>query len=343
MGFLNRRKKLFAPPTGLTTTPRGVQRSLPFAFDKDGASAALIGANDPFRKSNGVFMQKYDAFDLALDKINFKGIRLNPILIVDGSGSMSREYSSGAMWKLIERILAFALHVSPTGTVTVIVYGTDIGAPVVVNRSNYKDLPKLIKVPFSYTNMADAFAAAFELAKQSDIPSVILNATDGDPYTPRKPNELDNTTRTSNVVMDTSGHPIWVKNFALKEVPYLNDMDNLPSRVQILQDDDNNPIDLQGNLIPPSGNTPLVLYRNDAVALQNGDKIPGTNELVAGNGIRLMDNVDSQSCDPHTVTDAEFADLTVCELPSWIEVSVRVGTITDFPSNALRQDFNITT
>lgn len=309
-----------------SSIPRIVKMSLPYACDQAHKPAVILSKEE--RTANVSLAKRYDIVGAMLASMGMGGIRLNPIVALDGSGSLKGEYLNGNIWKLIERTLAFALQVSATGSVTVLVYGSEVSGPVIVNRSNYKNMAQIIKPDFSFTNMAAAFTAALELAKNSTVPSVILNITDGNPYTGRR--GASDEELTTDAIIETASYPVWVKNLALAEVSFLNKVDDLPSRIEILKDANEDPIDLSGHPIPAGSNIPLVLYRNDAAARQNGDKVPGSNKLVPGDGIRVLDNVDSQSVDPYNDSDEVFAKKMLNELLGWVTVAARVGLITGF-------------
>jgi hypothetical protein len=109
----------------------------------------------------------------------------------------------------------------------------------------------------------------------------------------------------SNAVIKASGYPVILKNMAVKSVPYLEEIDDLPSHFDIRKDDNTGE-----PVLKPNGD--LDIYINPA-------------------GLRLVDNVDSKGIDPFKATDAEFAAAMADELPSYLEVAGRVGLLTGVP------------
>lgn len=301
--FGSRTKKPFAPPPGLNTTPQGLVRSARFEYDGGGQPAvSLTKVQSSGSGAPAVSLVKgYQAAQQALTNVDLAGIRMEVIVLLDGSGSMYDEYQRqrgqelSIVEKLLVRTLGFCLNVDRNGKIPVIVYGRGVNAPVDIDLGNYQRAPQLIKPDFGTTNMTGALRTAMQLANANDILTLIVNITDGDP---------NDRVSMSNEVIASSGHPVFLKNLAIKLVPYLEEIDDLPSRNEIQKDASGNPV--------KDGQDMLVLETNPA-------------------GLRLIDNVDSQEVDPFTATDEQFARIIAEEISSYVEVAARVGLLTDVP------------
>lgn len=338
MGFL---KKLLGSPTprpsyvvpddlkGARLTPRVVLSSSTFKFVRATPATQL---SDMFRKEHISLSKRADDAAQALADIEMLGGRFDVIVLVDGSYSMKNEYKiptggqhkESAVQRLVERVLGFAMQVDPDKKIPVIMYGSSAAPAVEINETNYQNAASVINPDFGSTNMADAFRMALEMAKASGTTTIIINITDGGPNS--KP-------LTTDQVIDTASHPIFVKNLAIKSDagPYLKKIDDLPSRIEILKDENGKPVlDSENN---------LVLYQNDAQARDRGDKIPGTEQVVNGDGIRVIDNVDSKAVDPYNDSDEEFMAKMVDELNTWVEVAARVGILLGVPG--ITQQFTL--
>ncbi|MGD8374468.1 MAG: VWA domain-containing protein [Candidatus Woesebacteria bacterium] len=245
----------------------------------------------------------YDAATEALRKVGLLGIQMRFIFLLDGSGSMSQDYASSAIWTMLTRGLGFALNCDLTKRIAVIVYGTNVSKPVYLDMENYQNASRLIKPPFSFTNMADAIAEARALAATYDLPTIICNLTDGNPMVPGRYNAEGLTT---DQFIASSGEPVLIKNWAIRPVTYLKTVDDLPSYYEIRKDCKGNPI------LDASGN--LIFDINPA-------------------GVRLIDNVDSKAFnpDPRVTSVDELAFYMADEVNQWLEASGRVGIITGVP------------
>lgn len=293
----------WSPPSGLVTTPQRLVRTVPFVFDPSGQPAfshqQLV---DLDKGGDFVDLDKgYNAAAEALAHRKLKGLRLRVIVIVDGSGSMRGEYSRRQVQKMLVRTLGFTLNVVPKRPnerepqIPVFVYGYGVSGPVMVGPSNYEQAPSLIRPDFGTTAMTEAFDAAMALADSYEMLTVIINITDGNP---------NNKITMSNSVIGSSGKPVMLKNLAVKKVSYLEEIDNLPSQYEIDLNPDESPrLDADGN---------LIIVHNP-------------------NGIRLIDNVDSQEIDPYSATEQQFAAALAEEIGTCVEVMGRVGHLTGVP------------
>lgn len=286
-------------------SPRGVQRTLPFAYDPDQRPAFLPGVD--FRKQHGVLMQKFDAAEAALRTVGFLGLRMEVIVLLDGSTSMKADYRTGLVGTMLQRALVFALPLAPSHQIPVVVYETRVRKPTVIDTSNYQRANELIGRPDGWTNMADAYLTAIDMAKRNTLPTMLINITDGNPRTDSGNNER----RTTSAIMDTSSYPIFNKILSVRPVTYLQQLDDMESRVEIHKD-------RYGNVLRDA-QTNLSFYENHR-------------------GVRLIDNVDAKSPedfhpDPYRCSDADFAQAMVEELEDWIEIAAHVGILTGVPGH----------
>jgi hypothetical protein len=316
MGFRDRSrhttKMPFTPPPGLITEPVRMHRSVPFVFDRTGKSAFEIKpATIDMMKRRIDLSKAVEAAKDALSGIDMAGLRLRIIVLVDGSGSMSGIQELVKL--MLVRALGFTLNVSPDQTAIMIAYGDSVSKPVTVSINNYQEAYQLINPDFGYTNMAEALDVATNMADGYNMATLIINISDGNPY--GKANAVLNAT---NAYIRMSGRPIMAKNLAVKPVSFFSDVDDLPSQVEfeVERDSRGKPLlDIDGNAKPVlDGNGNLILVRNP-------------------HGIRLIDNVDSQTLDPRTATDKELARKLAAEIPTWLEMSANVGTITGVPGH----------
>lgn len=303
MGLFSKRT---AQSPAVSTPARARQqltRSVAFQYNEGGKPVVSLSKATRNSSSHISLVKGYDAATEALRKVGLLGVKMRFIFIVDGSGSMKRDYDNGSVWTMLTRGLGFGLNCDPTKSIAVIVYGSTVNEPVYLNESNYQNASQLIKPPFTCTNMSDALAAARALAATYELPTMIVNITDGNPYLPGRHNEEKLTTAQ---FIASSGEPVQIKNLAIRPVTYLEVVDNLPSYYEIRKGRDEKPVlDTNGN---------LIIDINPA-------------------GIRLMDNVDSQAFnpDPRVTSEEQFARYLAEEVNPWLEVSGRVGTITGVP------------
>jgi hypothetical protein len=297
MSFFSRRPA-FTPPLGLSLTPQRLMKTVRFVYDEQGTPAfAKDGKLDKLAKSGAhdKLLKGQQAGEEALKNLELRGLRAQMIVLLDGSGSMMSDYRNGKVKQMLIRTLGFTLNLDPDGEIPVIVYGGSVNRPVDINTGNYQQADQLVRPDFGSTSMTQALATALELAAKYGMLTIIVNITDGNP---------NNQVTMSNQVILSSGYPCIVKNLAIRPVSYLQEIDTLPSQIEVKKDANDNPV--------RDANGDLILERNPA-------------------GIRLIDNVNSQAFDPGSVTDAQFAAYVAEEIPVIVEVMGRVGILTGVP------------
>lgn len=307
MGLFNRTQKQYTPNPGVSTAPQQLVKSVPFVFDGSNQPAVSLekvsvkgSVVDLTKSSEHVSLVKsHQAAEKALTLVDLPGIRMEVVVLVDGSGSMSPLYGGGHVQKMLIKALGFGLNVDADGQIPVIVYGHGVSKPVVITPSNYLDAPNLIKPDMGYTNMGDAMEEALKIVEAADKLVLIINITDGNPY--GKPDAI---ARMDRATIKSSGYPCMLKNLAVASVPYLEQLDDMPSQIEIDTDASGNPV--------RDANDNLVLSKNPQ-------------------GIRLIDNVDSKAINPLTASEDEWAAAFADELGTCIEVMARVGHLTGVP------------
>ena len=290
-------RRKFTAPAGLNTAKQRVMQSVPFVFDNKNLPAFSMEKLDKLAKQpqHDKLLKGQRAGEEALKGLGLRGLRMQVIVILDGSGSMTHDYHSGKVQRLLVRTLGFALNLDADGEIPVIVYGYNIHKPVMINTENYLNAPRLVPFEGGGTPMTEAFIAALKLAATYNMLTMIVNITDGDP---------NNQVTMSNEIIRSSGLPILVKNMALRPVPYLKTVDTLPSQIEVEKDANDEPV--------YDGDHNLVLVQNP-------------------DGIRLIDNVSSVDLDPDTADDDEFATKFAAEIDSGVELMGRVGILTGVP------------
>lgn len=278
--------------SGELLTRQRRRRSVPLRFDPDSRLADLSALDElvDVRLLKGI-----DAAREALRAVGLLGLHAKLIVLVDDSGSMS------ANWKLIQqllvRLVGFGLLLSPSvdeATIPMLAYGRYDAEPIIIHRRNYPQAAHLLQPTFQGTPMAEAFERAVELSWHNDTLTIIINLTDGWP---------DREQAMTNNVIRFGGQPGILKNVALTRVPFLDRLDDMPSRVQVCTDGQRPLRDRHGH---------LLLHTNPR-------------------GRRLIDNVSSVVLDPRNATDLQFAQAIAREIKEIIEVMARAGLLRGVP------------
>lgn len=169
---------------------------------------------------------------VALDKRNLAGIRAQAVLVLDHSLSMYSDYANGRVQQLVERVLSFALQIDEDGTVPVIPFDSGLRASVNVTSNDYRDVVnKRIwqQHNMSSTNLAAALGVVRDMAKTTDLPLYAAVVTDGNP---------DSKKAATDIVCDLARYPVFIKFLAIRDVPYLQELDDLPDSKRLLDNVD---------------------------------------------------------------------------------------------------------
>lgn len=199
---------------------------------KDPAGAPAVNLSKLRDGGHLDLAKRADKAGIALAKRNLSGIRAQAVLVLDHSGSMYADYANGKVQTLVERVLGFALQIDVDGSVPVMPFDSralpsvDVGVDTyqgVVNRAIWKP------TNMGSTNLADALTEVRAMAAATDAPIFCVVVTDGDP------NSRDDTTR---VVCDLARYPVFLKFVAIRDVPYLQQLDDLPAGRRLLDNVD---------------------------------------------------------------------------------------------------------
>ena len=178
-------------------------------------------------------VKKADAVGLALGLRGLRGIRANVITVLDRSGSMYRDYASGAVQQLVERALGFALQVDVDGMIPVIGFADDADAPVDVTVANYQGvIGRDIAMPYGTTNMTAAMAVVRQYAEVTDLPLIVIVVADGGP---------DDPASTTRAFCELAAYPVFFKLLAVRPVDYFATLDDLGGDRRLLDNVDAKP------------------------------------------------------------------------------------------------------
>lgn len=163
---------------------------------------------------------------VSLSKRNLAGIRAQCLLYLDHSGSMRADYASGRIQALVERALAFTLAVDTDGEIPVTPWDTLLHQTATVTTANYHgvvDRQLWHRTQMGRTALHLALADILDRAVRAradaaTTPLFAIIVTDGNPD--RKP-------AATRLVCELSHHPVFLKFLGLRDVPYLDELDDL--------------------------------------------------------------------------------------------------------------------
>jgi len=182
--------------------------------------------------SNTILKQKFEAAGAALQAKGMQGIRAQAVCVLDFSGSMSGDYLSGEVQTLTERFLAFALQIDADGEIPVIPFESRRLPTINVNQNNFQGVIQrelLDKHYMGSTNLAHALEEVRNIARTTDAPLFVGVVTDGNP---------DSISETTKIVCDLANYPVFIKFMALRDVPYLRELDDLDNTKRLLDNVD---------------------------------------------------------------------------------------------------------
>jgi hypothetical protein len=184
------------------------------------------------QKGGSILRQKSEAAGAALAKKGLHGIRAEALCVLDYSGSMHGDYSSGAVQQLTERFLAFALQIDGDGTIPVIPFASRRLPTVDVTLDNFQGVVEreiVRKHGMGSTNLSHALEEVLSIARTTDSPLFVGIVTDGSP---------DSREDTTRLVCELANYPVFIKFMALGSVPYLQDLDDLDDSKRLLDNVD---------------------------------------------------------------------------------------------------------
>ena len=201
-------------------------------------SVKLIRQNGPavsretVSSSGGVDLtKKFDKAGISLSKKGLDGVRAQAVLVLDYSGSMSTDYSTGTVQTLVERALGFALQIDADGKIPVIPFASSVLPIVEVTLANYQGVVQreVMKHQMGSTNLTDALQLVKHMSDQSEEPIFCIVVTDGYP---------DNARSCKQLVIQLAGYPVFIKFLGIREVQFLHELDDLPDTERLLDNVD---------------------------------------------------------------------------------------------------------
>lgn len=207
---------------------------------KDPSGAPAVNLTKVREEGHLDLAKRAEKAGIALSKRGLDGIRAQAVLVLDHSGSMHGDYANGKVQTLVERILGFALQIDVDGVVPVIPFDSRVLPAVNVGYAadqsrgvvGYTDVVnKAIWKPnaMGTTELAGALEAVRDMARDTTEPIFCVVVTDGNP------NRIPPTTA---VVCDLARYPVFIKFVAIREVPYLQQLDDLPNSQRLLDNVD---------------------------------------------------------------------------------------------------------
>jgi hypothetical protein len=171
---------------------------------------------------------------ISLSKRGLDGVRAEGVLILDHSGSMRADYRSGAVQKLVERALGFALQIDADGKIPVIAFDRRVWPAVEVTVDNYAgvvDRDIWHRDQMGSTDLAAALGELMAIADSTDAPIFAIVVTDGVP---------DSKPAATKLVCELARYPAFIKFLAIKPDArgYLQDLDDLDASKRLLDNVD---------------------------------------------------------------------------------------------------------
>lgn len=165
---------------------------------------------------------------ISLSKRDLSGLRGAVRLYVDHSRSMElasfKDYSNGNVQRLVERALGYAFQLDSDGKIPVIAFDSELWPEVVVDQSNYQGIVEA-KIWHPRQMRGTKFVPIMEdllnEAKSTAEPIFAVIVTDG------SPSDRAHATR---LVIELARYPVQIKFLAIREVDYLQELDDLEVR-----------------------------------------------------------------------------------------------------------------
>lgn len=209
---------------------RTVARTVPIVKDATGSPAVSL---DKVESTGGVDLRKKtEVVSLNLTKKGMGGVRAQVMVILDHSGSMHSDYANGKVQDLVERFLGFALAVDIDGEVPIIAFDSRVHDAVNVNMTNYKDVVATQiwkRSSMGTTDLTAALKVVRDEASKTDAPLFVAIVTDGSP---------DHRATAKELVIDLARYPVFLKFLAVRDVPFLRDLDDLGDDKRLLDNVD---------------------------------------------------------------------------------------------------------
>lgn len=188
-------------------------------------------ARDTVQNTGGSDLaKKFDKAGLALSTAGLHGIRAEAILVVDHSGSMRRDYTTGMVQVVVDRALAFALQIDIDGKIPVIPFDTKLWPTVMVGLDNYLNVVNrevFRRDEMGGTYLAPALKVVLAEAKKATAPIFVILVTDD------SPTDAD---AVDTVLNELARYAVFVKVLSLVDAPFWTRRDTMtvPGRVDNL-------------------------------------------------------------------------------------------------------------
>ncbi|HEX4662345.1 MAG TPA: VWA domain-containing protein [Candidatus Saccharimonadales bacterium] len=191
--------------------------------------------------------KRADKAGVSLSRRDLSGFRGQVRVYVDHSQSMewqsNEDYSNGNVQKLVERALGFALQIDVDGSIPTLAFDSQLWPAVEVTVNNYqgvvnRDIWRPNKM--GGTSFSCVFEDVLREARMTKVPLMVIIVTDGSP---------GDRARATELVKQTASYPVFVKFLAIRSVDYLEELDNLPDSVRLLDNVDAKSFD--GRDCPP--------------------------------------------------------------------------------------------
>lgn len=207
------------------------QRTVSLTKDPTGAPAMDL---TKVRDTNPDLAKSADKVGFALSTKGLSGIRAKVVALLDHSGSMAREYRSGAVQELFKRIMGLGLQIDDDGEIPVIPFDDRVRPTFNLNQTNFTTAVDAVwdQHDMGTTNLADALRVVLDMAKTTDEPIFLVVLTDGSP---------DSKAKATAMVCEMAQYPVFIKFMALKEVDYLSELDDLDDSKRLLDNVDAKP------------------------------------------------------------------------------------------------------
>lgn len=192
----------------------------PVALTKDASGAPAVDLAKVAAQGHVNLSKTAEKVGVSLAKRGLGGMRGRVIVVLDHSGSMSGDFESGTVQRLLERTLGFGLQIDTDGAVEVIPFDSRVWATVTVGLGDYQQAVQAVYHPgqMGSTDLTAALKAVRKIAERTTEQIVCVVLTDGNP---------DDRRSATEVVCDLARYPVFLKFLALRSVPYLAELDDL--------------------------------------------------------------------------------------------------------------------
>ena len=192
---------------------------------KDPTGAPAVNLTKVREAGHIDLVKRAEKAGISLSKRNLGGLRGAVRLYVDHSRSMelagNKDYSNGNVQRLVERALGYAFQLDSDGKIPVIAFDTDLWPEVVVDQSNYIGIveakiwhPRKMR----RTRYVPVLEDLLSEARTTTEPIFAIIVTDG------SPNDRGRATR---LIIELARYPVQIKFLAIREVDYLQELDDL--------------------------------------------------------------------------------------------------------------------